>query len=72
MKGYRMELLIAVLVWLGLLAPGQQVTNTQFNELLSDNSESIGRIVNDTSTSSQAVAAYSGSPEVVIIDPTLP
>ncbi len=64
-----MELILAILLWMGLLAPGQQITTAQYNQLVEMNSTAIQQVASDTLASQQAVSGSTQSPQVVIIDP---
>jgi hypothetical protein len=64
-----MELIMAILVWMGLLSPGQQITATQYYQLVEANSTAIQQVASDTLTTQQALSGSTQSPQVVIIDP---
>jgi|LakMenEpi03Aug12_release.lakeMendotaPanAssembly.Ray.scaffolds.fasta_scaffold1045402_2 hypothetical protein len=42
-----METLIAILIWLRVIAPGETYTSSQFNTLVEQNSQQISLITND-------------------------
>ena len=64
-----MELIIAILLWMGLLSPGQQITATQYYQLVEANLTAIQQVASDTLTTQQALSGSTQSPQVVIIDP---
>ena len=64
-----MELILAILLWMGLLSPGQQITTAQYNHLVETNSTAIQQVASDTLASQQALSGSTQSPQVVIIDP---
>jgi len=64
-----MELIIAILLWMGLLSPGQQITATQYYQLVETNSTAIQQVARDTLATQQALSGSTQSPQVVIIDP---
>jgi hypothetical protein len=64
-----MELIMAILVWMGLLSPGQQITATQYYQLVETNSTAIQQVASDTLATQQALSGSTQSPQVVIIDP---
>jgi hypothetical protein len=64
-----MELIIAILLWMGLLSPGQQITATQYYQLVETNSTAIQQVASDTLATQQALSGSTQSPQVVIIDP---
>lgn len=64
-----MEFILAILLWMGLLSPGQQITKSQYTQLVELNSTAIQQVTSDTLASQQAVTGSTQSPQVVIIDP---
>jgi hypothetical protein len=64
-----MEFLLAILVWLGVLTPGQQITTTQYDSFVQSNSTAIQQIAADTLLSQQAVTAYNNGTQLIVIDP---
>jgi hypothetical protein len=64
-----MEFLLAILAWLGIIIPGQQITSSQYDQALQSNTAIIQQVISDSATSQQAVAAYSESTKIIVIDP---
>lgn len=64
-----MELLLAILIWLGVYAPGAQITTTEYDQALQSNAIAIQAVVSDTLLTQQAVTAYSDGTRLVVIDP---
>jgi hypothetical protein len=64
-----MELILAILLWMGLLSPGQQISATQYYQLVEANSTAIQQVASDTLATQQALSGSTQSPQVVIIDP---
>jgi hypothetical protein len=64
-----MELILAILLWMGLLSPGQQISATQYYQLVEANSTAIQQVASDTLATQQAFSGSTQSPQVVIIDP---
>jgi|LakMenE01Jun11ns_1017448.scaffolds.fasta_scaffold9923644_3 hypothetical protein len=64
-----MELLLAILVWLGLLMPAQQITSSQYDEIINTNSQAICAVIDDSATAQQALYQYSTKPAAIVIDP---
>jgi hypothetical protein len=64
-----MELLLAILAWLGVFAPGSQITTTQYEQAIQSNSATIQVIVGDSLLSQQAVAANGDGTRLTVIDP---
>jgi hypothetical protein len=64
-----MELLIAILIWLGVLTSGQTYTNEAYQQYLQQNSQQISNVIGD-SVLQQDVWNASGSsvPTVIIIE----
>ena len=54
---------------MGLLSPGQQITATQYYQLVETNSTAIQQVARDTLATQQALSGSTQSPQVVIIDP---
>lgn len=67
--GNSMEILLAILAWLGVFAPGAQITTTQYDQALQTNSAAIQAITGDSLLSQQAVAAYGDGTRLTVIDP---
>jgi|LakMenEpi03Aug12_release.lakeMendotaPanAssembly.Ray.scaffolds.fasta_scaffold740927_2 hypothetical protein len=64
-----MEYLLAILAWLGIFAPGQQITSSQYDQALQSNTAIIQQVMSDSLSSQQAVAAYGESTKIIVIDP---
>jgi hypothetical protein len=64
-----MELILAILLWMGLLSPGQQISATQYYQLVEANSTAIQQVASDTLATQQAFSGSTQSPQVVMIDP---
>lgn len=65
-----MELILAILVWLGMLIPEQQITSAQFDQIFNANSQVVNAVLNDSIASQQAMGEYSTKPAVLVIDPS--
>ena len=65
-----MELILAILVWLGMLSPEQQITTAQYDEIINANSQAISTVIGDSIASQQALSEYSAKPGVTVIDPS--
>jgi hypothetical protein len=64
-----MDLLLAILTWLGVFAPGTQITTTEYDQALQSNAIAIQALVSDTLLNQQAVTAYGDGTRLIVIDP---
>lgn len=62
-----MEMLIAILIWLRVIAPGETYTTSQFNMLVEQNSQQITLISNDQQQLGTVTATASNQASEVII-----
>jgi hypothetical protein len=62
-----MELLIAILIWLGVLTSGQTYTNEAYQQYLQQNSQQISNVIGDSVLQQDVWNASGSSVRTVII-----
>lgn len=63
-----MEMMIAILLWLGLIAPDQQFTQSQYEQLIASNASAIELVANNPEQLEQASSCYSDKNTGSLID----